>query len=192
MANFNPETLKAKLAEAAVNVLQAQTQAVNEGMLQLTADFKDRIFQDGQDNDGNQIGSYSTKPMYVSISSQTSQVKKSGLKAKGKYSNKDFANGKKRRSQYFPDGYKGYRDAVGRQSGKVDLFLTGDMFRDIRLGISEGSVQLAFASDFQVQKANGNEERFNKVIFAPSEEELKNLTDAWEEQTTKAFFDSFE
>lgn len=194
MANFDPERLKVLLAGIAQKVLLAQTQSVNEGMIELRAEFIDRIFQDGRDSDNGKIGSYSTKPIYVSPDSLTSQVGKSGLKPKGKNPNSKakFKNGKARKSQYFPDGYKGFRAAVGRQNEAVDLFLTGSLRGDIRLGSLDGRVELAFTTDKQVQIAAGNESRFNKTIFAPTESELDIVVERWRDEVSNAFLNSFE
>lgn len=193
MANLDAEKLKEKLAQIVVNVLEAQEKSVVTGILNLQGDIIERVFQNGLDSDGNQIGNYSTKPIYVSIAEQTSQVRKSGLKPRGKNStDSEFKNGKPRKSQYFPDGYKGYRSAVGRPVEKVNLFLTGSLQGSILPGTTNGNPALVIATDFELEKADGNEKRFGKVIFSPSEAELNRITDKWADDVTKEFFDSFE
>lgn len=189
MANLDAEKLKEKLAQIVVNVLEAQEKSVVTGILNLQGDIIERVFTNGQDVDGNQIGNYSTKPLYISIAGQTSQVKKSGLKPRGKnFTDSEFKNGKPRKSQYFPDGYKGYRSAVGRTTDKVNLFLTGSLQGSILPGTTNGNPSLSIATDLELKKADGNEVRFGKVIFSPSEAELNRVTDKWAEDTTEAFF----
>lgn len=193
MANLDAEKLKEKLSQIVVNVLEAQEKAVVTGILDLQGDIIERVFQNGQDVDGNQIGNYSTKPLYVSITGQTSQVRKSSLKPRGKNStDSEFKNGKPRKSQYFPDGYNGYRSTVGRPTDRVNLFLTGSLQGSILPGTTNGNPSLSIATDDELKKADGNEQRFGKVIFAPSEEELNRITTKWQDDTTEAFFDSFE
>lgn len=192
MANIDPDKLREALKSSVIKTVEAGQQAVYDSMLSLYADFKDRIFQDGLDADGSQIGSYSTKPIYVSIDSNTSQVRKSSLKPKGKHSDKDFKNGKKRKSQYMPGGYSQYRTVVGRQNQKVDLFLTGSLMGSIVLGESGNARTIGFLTDEKVEIAEGNQNRYGKTIFAVSSDELSKFEDAVEEAATKAFFSAFE
>jgi len=189
MATFNPEQLNKKLTEAVVRVLETQNRLGVETMLNLQADLYVRIFDKGLDSDGNSIGKYSKKPIYVSLSGQTAQQRSSSLRPRGKDSNSPkFKNGNPRKSQYFADGYFGFRSVVGRQNQKVDLRVTGSL---------QGSIQanenrVAFNNDTQFEKAKGNEKRFNKVIFSASESELKAIEDVWEKEVTNAFYSSFE
>ncbi len=83
MAKINLQRFKENLAASVVKVSTAQTRAVIEGMLSLEADMKDRIFLNGLDSENGKIGSYSTKPYYASLN-QTSQVRASSLKPRGK------------------------------------------------------------------------------------------------------------
>jgi hypothetical protein len=90
-----------------------------------------------------------------------------------------------------PNGYKEYRGVVGRQNSKVDLFVTGSLRGSIQIGELGGVTTLGFLQDEQLQIAQGNQNRFSKTIFAPSDEEIKKLTDDWEAQVTEAYFNSF-
>lgn len=194
--NLNQKKLVEQLTNSVVNVLRAQEQSVVSGMLELKADMTDRIFLNGQDNSGSEIGQYSTKPMYASLN-QTSQVRASSLKGRGKNDKEEtFLNGKNRKSMYLPGGYSEFRKVVGRQNSKVDLMLTGSLKGDIRIGTREstdngGAIELAFTTDKQKEIAEGNEKRFGKTIFAASEIELDKLTLNWQNDIEEAFFNSF-
>jgi len=219
MANFDPEKLKVLLSGIAQKVLLAQTQAVNESMLELKADFIQRIFQDGKDVDGNLIGQYSTKAMYVSIPEATkrygSQISLSGLKPRGKKKGEAKANRSskfkvttkrfrtdeddftakvktERTSMYLPGGYKEFRELVGRLTDKVDLSLTFALRDDIDVRNNDGQSQLTFLKDDEVKKAGWAEERFKKIIFSPSEAELDIVVERWREDVSNAFLNSFE
>lgn len=103
-----------------------------------------------------------------------------------------FKNGKNRKSQYFSDGYKGYRNAVGRKTEKVDLFLTGTLQRSLQTGIRHGTPALELRGELSIEKAEGNEKRFGKQIFSPTEEELDRLVTKWQQDVGTAFLSSFE
>ena len=193
MATINPERLKANITAIVKNVLEAQSKAVTTAMFDLQADMIQRVFDAGVDSQGAEIGKYSTKPMYYSLSQKNSQMRSSSLKGKGKFSNSpEFANGKKRKSQYFPGGYSEFRSTVGRQNSKVDLRLTGSLLRSIQVGVGSNQVSLGFNNDDEYEKAKGNEERFNKIIFAPSITEIEAIEQKWQDQVENAFFNSFE
>jgi hypothetical protein len=137
--------------------------------------------------------------MYVSPASLPSQVSKSSMKPKGKSAKKGqrkqgfFQNGNPRKSQYFPEGYKEFREVVGRQSGKVDLFLTGSLRGSVQLGSrGQESVTMEFLNEDQVKKADGNEARFGKTIFAVTEQESDIVINRWQDEVSTAFFNSFE
>jgi len=195
---MNREKLIETLAKSVKDVLIAQSQSVIEGMLLLKADMTDRIFLNGLDLDGSPIGKYSTSPMYASLN-QSSQVRSSSLKGRGKEAKKGqrnqgkFKNGNSRKSMYLPGGYSEFRSVVGRQNSKVDLNLTGSLRGDIRIGERDDVVELAFTTDKQLAIAEGNEARFgNKTIFSASPIEIETLVLNWEEVVSAAFFKSFQ
>lgn len=193
MADLDADKLTQKLTDIAVRVLEAQNEAAVTSILDLQGEMIERVFLKGEDNSNNQIGQYSTKPLYVSLGSQTSQVRKSSLKPKGKFSSEpEFKNGKKRKSQYFPGGYKEYRETVGRKTDRVNLDLTGALMGSIKPGTTYGNPSLGFTSEDEVKKADGNEKRFGKIIFSPSEQEIEAITDKVFNEVTDAFFSSFE
>jgi hypothetical protein len=205
LAQINLQKLKESLAESVIKVAGAQSRAVVESMLNFEADIKQRVFTDGLDANGQKIGTYSTKPFYASLN-QSSQIRASSLKGRGKKRGSRDAerSGPKnvrnkftgrvvpadRKTMYLPGGYLEFRGVVGRQNKTVDLNLTGSLQGDIRLGQSNDSVQVAFTTDKQKDIASGNEERFQKTIFSPSDREIENIEDAWEIAGSEAFLSS--
>jgi len=146
------------------------------------AEFVQRIFSKGLAADGSPIGSYSTKPAYFSpkqkgaagvpkprIGLPTTRVVKGkrvpALSPIGKNGQTVFKNGRPHKTAYVKDGYKGFRKLVGRQSGKVDLNLTGSLFLSVQLATTKSGVILFFATQNEADKARGNEKKFGKIIF---------------------------
>lgn len=138
--------------------------------------LKNRVFSRGQDKNESSIGKYSTKPMLVGETSFT----RYGSQVAGRRAVKSvFGSKKKRRSRdwvtvngnkliVLKGGYKEFRGLVGRLTGKVDLKLTGDLFRSIVSGKHEKGAAVGSNSDDQFNKARWNEEHFEKTIFEPS------------------------
>ncbi|MES2731724.1 MAG: hypothetical protein V4714_08250 [Bacteroidota bacterium] len=65
-----------------------------------------------------------------------------------------------------------FRSSIGRQTGHIDLTLSGDMMRNFSI-IPDGSdaLGLGFTSDLESDKASGNEERYGGAIFELTSEE---------------------
>jgi hypothetical protein len=213
MPTLDVKKLQENITKSVQKVLLAQTQAVNEGMLELEADLKERIFLNGNDNAGGKIGSYSTSPIYVSIEGAKkrygSQIATGNLKPRGKKKgdigaergskNKKVINkfrqvgvNADRLSMYMPGGYKEFRSVVGALTDTVNLRLTGSLQGDIKTGGTENGVILSFTNDDKAEIAGAQEKRFGKTIFAASEQEISKLVDGWEDAVTKAFYASFE
>lgn len=159
-------------------------------MLELNANLRKRIFVDGKAENGK-IGSYSTKPSYVSVEGQKnrtgSQVSNKGLKARGKYGDTKFKNGKQRKSAYFETGYAGLRKALGRQNRFVDLNLTGNLEKSIVVGTRAKGVSLGFKDSESAKLAGYHEEKFGKDIFNVTESEEKEVIKAIDEMVDDIF-----
>lgn len=67
--------------------------------------------------------------------------------------------------------YAKKRTKAGRQTGKKDLYFTGNLFQSIETGESGGNVVLGFTNEREAQIAKYQEEREGTIIFSPSEEE---------------------
>ena len=141
---------------------------------------KDRIFGKGEDAAGGTIGKYSRKPLYVSQSQ--SPVR---LNPKGKTGKNKFKDGTAHKSQYFDQGYFGFRGQVGRQTGFVDLRLSGQMEQDYGLDARAGAYVSGFSNSTNYKKATGNEAHFKKDIFSVSEEEMDVFVDVYEDEIFK-------
>ncbi len=187
MANITPQQAAAllkRIPEAIEATIESElTIAIGD----MEADIKRRIFLNGLDANGTKIGSYSTDPIYVSINGARkrygSQIPTSKLKGKGKAENSKskFKNGNSRRSQYFKNGYAGFREFMGRDIGTVNLDLTGNLQNSISSGTNANVATIAFLNTEAQDLAGYLEERFSgKNIFAASQGEVDLLTQALE------------
>ncbi len=157
-------------------------------ILDLEADLKSDIFLKGKRADGSQIGNYGTDPSYVSISASKerygAQLPLSRMTGKGKdpRSKSKFMNGNPRKSRYFSDGYKGFRDYVGRATDKVNLDLTGGLQNSIASGTSENVSVIQFLTEENRDLSGYLEDKYGgtlegPVIFKPSETAKKRFFD---------------
>ena len=187
-----PDQIAKQITEGIVEVIRVREVAAISGMNTIKADTIVRIFQRGEATDGSAIGSYSKEPIYVSVK-KNSQVRSSSLKPSGKYSKEPkFKNGKEGKSQYFSDGYSGYRAQVGRESEKVNLNLTGQTQQELGSPtVRNGLPSIEFVNDKTVEIAAGNEEHFGKTIFAVPEQEIDTFVENVFAAQEQAFFKSF-
>lgn len=134
--------------------------------------YKQRIFKDGKDSNGAQIGDYSVIPFYINPQSPNLLgVKKGGLKPIGKTGQTKFKNGNPHKTAYLANGYKELRQKTGRQSAKVDLNLSGSLSASIRTGRRGAFVVLGYTNAQKALVMQGNEKRFKKNISALSQKE---------------------
>ena len=132
---------------------------------EVSASVKRRVFRDGIAQDGSQIGSYSTTPARFSISTP-------GLPKLSPKSKPPSTRAKK--TYYSESGYKGFRNAVGRQNQKVDLNLSGATFQGVGTGVAPSGVPaFGIRTKEALQRIEGNEERFNCITITPNELERK-------------------
>lgn len=131
----------------------------------VSALVKRRVFQNGTAQDGSSIGDYSTKPAYFSTNKPG--VPKIAPKSKvGRKGNKTY---------YAAGGYAEYRKAVGRQSAKVDLNLTGATFAAVGVGQSaNGLPAFGIKTKEALHRIEGNEDRFNAVTVTPNQQEIES------------------
>lgn len=161
----------------------------------MLSNMQNRIFRDGKDSEGNNIGNYSTTPMYAS---EMQFVKKNSLKPIGKGgTGKDFKirhtdlvtgksktkivkrNGMDRKTMYLKEGYKEFRDVQGRSTSEVNLQLRGDLKLSFTLQAKEKEVLIGFNSEEQSIKRKGLEAHFKKsigTIFPATQEEKEEYS----------------
>ncbi len=117
-------------------------------------EHKNRIFVRGRQSKARQIiGRYGTKPISIS--------KKNQARSTGK--------------TFFPGGYKQYRQLAGLDSSKVILVNKGNLRDAYQLVQRGGQFMYVFKDNKSALIAEGNEKRFNAVIFKVSQEELRRF-----------------
>lgn len=117
---------------------------------------KRRIFQEGQAANNSKIGKYSTKPASISRSQQARNTGKT----------------------YFKGGYAEYKRLIGKNPGFVILRNTDQMMMGYSLIIlGNNEYGLGFNNDFDFNKTQWQEDKWNKDIFDESSEEGKLLED---------------
>ncbi len=123
----------------------------------MQAVISERIFEKGQDGNDQSIGEYSTKPISIARKNQARQTRRS----------------------YFKGGYKEYKGAIGFNNSIVNLVNTGQMRDDWSIiRVDAKTYGLGFKNELNSLKADGNEDHFNKQIFAqsPSEDLILDKT----------------
>lgn len=92
-----------------------------------------RIFEMGQKSSGGSIGRYSTRnPLYVS-----NQNSPRNGTLRGKTGQRKFKNGNTHKTTYYPN-YKSFREAMGRETGFVNLRLSGRLYRNFLNSVYTG------------------------------------------------------
>lgn len=153
--------------------------------LTLLSDIKRRIFNEGMATDGGEIGQYSTKPIYVNpVNSPAAfgrPIGKTGSKFKT-----GTKKGQDHKTRYFPNGYKGFRDAIGRPTDKVNLSLSGQLNAQFVLLAESDGYYLGWPDDTHPKIANGLEVHFRKQIWALTAQELARFAELYLEQVHNA------
>jgi hypothetical protein len=157
----------AKLIESE-NIMKKAVVAVNEVRMQ-------RIFVDGINSNGGKIGSYNnTKPVYIDPDKAPKKVNQKGK------------NGKPIATGYYKS-YKAFRQAMGRESGFVNVRLTNELQNDLANGslgkssdkvnlkvnpikVSKGIYKVTIKKKENIEKVESLESRFGKFIEHTKEE----------------------
>jgi hypothetical protein len=154
------------------------------------AQLKSRIHEQGKAADGSDIGTYSTKPIYVSV--KNNPGRSFGLPT-GKTGRYVFKTGKKagerHASKYFPGGYNQYKTEIGRNTlGKVNLSLSGQMNNQFTVQPSSNGYGIGWGDTEFTDRAKGFELKYKKKIWALSKEELQLVKDTAKKYVTDALF----
>lgn len=162
-----------RLAEIARNLDEKMPSLIaTQSMVELEAEWKDRIFGRGEMSDGSKIGNYSTEPAYFT---KDSFIRVNAFKPQGKKSKESkFKNGNQRQSMYLPGGYSEFRDIQGRENEFVNLKFGGSMERGFRVYKFGNEVLFGNASAVESLKIQGNEDKFGNWTQT-SEAEEQNL-----------------
>lgn len=151
--------------------------------------MSERIFVEGKNADGSNIGIYDKSPIYVNPNrspkkfatggkkSSLAKAQKTGrAKTLARRGGTSLAVAKKllrkHKTKYFQSGYYEFRAAAGRQNSYVDLRLTGTLRGSFVLAPSEGGFVSKFLNEKQALIAQGNEDRFNATIFELTQTEI--------------------
>lgn len=137
---------------------------------ELLATIKNRIVLDGKDSNDNKIGDYSTKPAYYT---REQFDRRSSFKPQGKNARGDFQNGKKRKSMYIRDGYKGLREEQGKPTSTMVLNYSGSTMAAYQQTATDKEVLQGMTTELASQIRRGQEEKRDKSIYKASKTELE-------------------
>lgn len=114
------------------------------------AEQKKRIFQKGLASNDQKIGTYSTDPISISRKNQSRNTGKT----------------------YFKGGYKQYKGLTGKGNSFVNLRNTDQMMMDLSTFVlGKNEYGIGFTNDFNANKAEWMEDKYNKEIFATTNKE---------------------
>lgn len=132
----------------------------------------ERIFEDGKNSKGEEIGVYEySKPIYVNPKKSPKAFPPTGKNGSSK-----FEDGTLHKTGFFTS-YQDYRNAIGRQSGKVDLTLSGLLKSDFSravVRISDSVYASKVASERSINIIKGVQDKYGDV-FGLSEDEKENF-----------------
>jgi hypothetical protein len=128
-----------KKIDNAIRIIEAENKPLALAVLSINQMRVKRIFEDGLGSNNAAIGTYnSTTPIYVADVQAPKKVNHKGK------------NGKPIKSGYYKS-YKDFRQAMGRESGKVNLRLNNDLQSDLANGkITKGSNSVAAPNPIKV------------------------------------------
>jgi len=150
--------------------------AQKEIAITLTAKNANRVFKDGINVNGVQIGQYSTKPTLIGASSF---VYKKGVAAaftKEKRKNSEWVTIKKRKLMVLKGGYKEIRNLDGFHTDKVILHRTGKMFKEFKTEPKNADWVIGFPKQYQSGLSyramiDNFEKKYNGLIWGVSKKE---------------------
>ena len=168
------KTLRANLQNAKKYLGSAEFKALADNVIKTKIEPRviRRIFEQGRDASNKLIGKYSTRPLNILISDFPMFA--SSLKPYRKKF-KTAKRGRPRLSKFafFPNGYKEFRKAVGRQNTKVDLNLTGATKQAVSIVRKGNKVVFSIRTQKARRILDENERRFSKRIVDFSQNEIK-------------------
>ena len=145
--------------------------------IQVIAEYKQRIFLNGLDTNGDEIGQYSVNPFYINPLTLTT-VSASDVTPQGKNGQKVFKNGNPHKTRYLTKGYKELRQLTVGNSDKVDLNFGGSLFQSIEVVEKGLNSVVTYSNSTLAEIMEGNEIRFKKEIATVSDAELEQGQEA--------------
>ena len=150
--------------------------AMKSAALTVLGEMRVRIHENGQAADGSDIGAYSVKPLYVNPNNSPRKFPPAGKSGKTV-----FASGQKKgqphKTKYFSGGYGDFKSTIGRNPGKVNLFLTGTMANQFVVIETPQGWGLGWMNDLLTTRAFALEMKYGKAIWECNQSEEKLLTD---------------
>jgi len=173
--------------------------ALGKPALNLYAEIRKRVFEQGKNSDNSNTGQYSVKPLYVSKKMfakpgafsprgkkgevgdklvPTYQLKRGNIKPTNRVI-KNFSvvksNNKPRTTMYLPQGYKELRDIQGFRTDVVDLTYRGELKKDFAIAQDGQAFLIGFKTKPQSDKRFALERQFGPVFYATTQERTKYL-----------------
>lgn len=154
-----------------------------------------RVTEDGLNYKGEPFSAYSNTPTYIDTIKNSPRK----LPPKGKTGRSVFkSTGKPHKTTYFGDGYKEFRERIGRDGTKKNFELTTEMWRNFNVvGITTTgeivTVSLAGLDKETQAKLDGNSKREGYSIIEASEEEremVEGILQKWLEDLAINTFES--
>lgn len=145
---------------------------VREVALTTLSQNLNRVHNQGKTSEDTMIGDaqYSTKSTYISLSQSPKK-----FTPKGKNGQSKFKNGKQYKSGYFPDGYKGFRNTIGRTTSIVNLQLSGLLKTKLQVQGAGKNYKVGFESGYGSDVAEGLEDKYSQQIWGVTPLEEKEL-----------------
>lgn len=125
---------------------------------------KPRIFERGLDREGSQIGKYGTNPLSIS---RKNQARNTG-------------------HTYFKGGYDQYKQEIGKNPGFVNLRNTDQMMQDYGITGGDNQFGFGFQNTENFNKSIWLQDKYDKQIFDPSDQELQLLAQVMETEIIKS------
>lgn len=145
--------------------------------LELLAAIRLRISAEGKNSADGNIGSYSTKPIYV----EPKVFIKGGFKAGRKADKEAVFYGQKQvkksvnKTMYLPEGYKELRDIQGLRTDIMNFKYSGDLLQSYQAQKFSQYVVLGLTEEKSVLKRGGLERRFGPVFYATDQEKERYI-----------------
>ena len=145
-----------------------------------------RIFNEGESANESTIGSYATSPpIYVNPQNSPKKFQPQGITGKVFKSGKN--KGQPHKTRLF-SSYRSFRQYIGRQTGFVNLDLSGRLRSDFITGLRKKSPTMyesVLKYGFNAKKARGQEKHWGKKIFSLTPTERKLFVKIVQDETNR-------